>query len=105
MTVKAYTEMDLLGRGVDVTVGEEHNDGSGWYVRWGEVSSAPFDPQTEPPREARLRLKEDVARAIYEALGDHFGHAGHDARALRKDYEAERKRVDTLIAHLAAGTR
>ena len=45
----------------------------------------------------------DNARAIYEALADYFGHAGHDIRALRKDYDAERARVDKLIHHAIGG--
>ena len=42
---------------------------------------------------------------IYEALADYFGHSGHDTRALRKDYDAERARVDKLINNLIGGTR
>jgi len=42
-------------------------------------------------------LDEDEARALYEALADHFGHSGNDTRALRRDYDAERSRVDRLI--------
>lgn len=49
-----------------------------------------------------LHLQEDDARAIYEALADYFGHAGHDTRALRRDYEAERARVDRLIEYVTA---
>ena len=44
-----------------------------------------------------LFLDQDAARALYEALADHFGHGGTDTRALRRDYEAERKRVDKMI--------
>lgn len=49
-----------------------------------------------------LRLDNDTARALYETLADYFGGSGHDTRALRKDYDAERKRVDRLIDHLTA---
>jgi hypothetical protein len=47
-----------------------------------------------------LRIDEDAARAMYEALAGYFGGAGHDTRALRKDYDAERARVDLMIGHL-----
>jgi hypothetical protein len=47
--------------------------------------------------ESFLHIGEDEARALYEGLADYFGHTGHDIRALRKDYDAERKRVDLLI--------
>jgi hypothetical protein len=49
-----------------------------------------------------LRLTHDMARALYEALAQHFG--GHPETAtLRKDYEAERARVDVFIRHLTNG--
>jgi hypothetical protein len=46
-----------------------------------------------------LRLREDLARALLTALLKHFD-GGEDTRNLRRDYDAERKRVDTFIAHL-----
>ena len=52
-------------------------------------------PDAEP-----LRLEEDAARAVYEALAEYFGGSGHDTVALRRDYDAERKRVDRFIDHL-----
>lgn len=52
----------------------------------------------------RLHIRVEDARAIYEALADFFGHSGHDTRALRKDYDAERGRVDKLLAHLTRPT-
>ena len=39
---------------------------------------------------------------IDAALLDHY-RGGHDARELRKDYDAERARVDIFIKHLTAG--
>lgn len=59
----------------------------------------------EGPETDWLYIPEDLAHAIYEALADHFGHTGHDIRALRKDYDAERARVDKFIAHVVGGTR
>lgn len=46
-----------------------------------------------------LRLHRDDARAIYDALADHFGFEGDSAhvRNLRSDYLHERGRVDALI--------
>ena len=57
------------------------------------------DTETSP----WLRLDESLARALYESLGDYFGHSGNDTWALRKDYDAERARVDKLITHLTRG--
>lgn len=45
---------------------------------------------------------DDVARALYEALANYFGGTGHDTRALRKDYEHEKARLDKVIDHLLA---
>jgi hypothetical protein len=55
-------------------------------------------PEQEYPDPNVLILRRDDALALYHALADHFGHTGNDARALRRDYDAERARVDRLIA-------
>lgn len=52
---------------------------------------------TELDDKAWLYLDEEVARAIYEALADHFGHTINDVRTLRRDYLDERARVDKFI--------
>ncbi|GAA0189690.1 hypothetical protein GCM10008944_01400 [Cytobacillus oceanisediminis] len=77
-------------------VSGQHDARIVWSTEVGIATIA--DPQvaTEEPGDW-LALDEDVARAIYEALADHFGHSDHDVRALRKDYDAERDRVDRLI--------
>lgn len=67
---------------------------------WGDSFPAihvPEDPTVQAPEEAWLHIHEDHARAIYEALADYFGHSGHDTRALRRDYDNERQRVDRMI--------
>lgn len=46
-----------------------------------------------------LRLDEQTSRALYEALTEYYGHSSNDVKALRRDYEAERKRVDNLIEY------
>lgn len=51
-----------------------------------------------------LRVSYDMARALYEALAKHFGGAPETA-TLRKDYEAERARVDVFITHLTDSAR
>lgn len=50
-----------------------------------------------------LRLSHDMARALYEALAKHFGGAPETA-TLRKDYEAERARVDVFIRYMTEPT-
>lgn len=103
MTTKAHVDFDFAAMGVRVAIVRE-------FGEYHEVYQWPADqvfrsfnrrePAAEPGDGDWLRLREDDARALYEALADHFGHAGHDARALRRDYEAERKRVDLLIDRL-----
>jgi len=100
MTARAHVEFDPYMFGVRLAVRRDGSGSNGVVLKWEqptvelvtEAGAAP-DPATW------LRLDEDDARAIYEALAEHFGHAGHDIRALRKDYDAERARVDTLIEY------
>jgi hypothetical protein len=77
--------------GVKVAVVREHQ-----VLTWTQPSVVERDEAGEMP-EAWLHLQEDDARAIYEALAQHFGGAGHDTRALRRDYDAERARVDKAL--------
>jgi hypothetical protein len=46
-----------------------------------------------------LRMPEHVARALLDALAAHFGGTS-EVQTLRKDYMAERARVDKMIDHL-----
>ena len=62
------------------------------------LRTVPTDSPLEDDHQP-LYLSTEAARALYEALADHFGHSGHDTRALRRDYDAERKRVDLFIEH------
>lgn len=103
MTTKAIVQDDWQRDGIKVAVIRERH-GRRELLTWtlGEVrvlEEATYDRPEDDP-ESYLHIQEDDARALYEALADHFGHAGHDIRALRKDYDAERKRVDGLIAHI-----
>ena len=47
------------------------------------------------PVEPTLALPDDMARALLDALMQHYQGA-EDTRALRRDYDAERARVDKL---------
>lgn len=66
----------------------------------GRAAWRPIDERIdlqEPPVDKLTICDEEVLRALYEALAEHFGGTGRDARALRKDYEHEKDRVDKLI--------
>lgn len=105
MTSRAHVEFDPTSFGVRIAV--THGGGREGPItqvyQWEPLVVRTYDASegaTEPNAADWLRLPEEDARALYEALAEHFGHAGHDIRALRKDYDAERKRVDTFIEHL-----
>lgn len=59
-----------------------------WVVDSGEPVA---NPDAQP-----LRLRDDMLRALHQTLLRYFDGAD-DARMLRKDYDAERARVDKLI--------
>ena len=95
MTARAYTRFNVERLAVEIALTGENT-----VVTWPT-------PVVERQREEALGieapgtwlpLREDQARALYEALAEYFGHSGHDTRALRRDYDAERDRVDRLIA-------
>lgn len=46
-----------------------------------------------------LHIPEEIGPALLDALSSHYGGAT-DVRSLRRDYDAERARVDRMIAHL-----
>jgi len=73
----------LDGAGEPVTTPGPSPDQPGQVVRVGQL------PVVQMPTD-------DVAKALLEALLDHY-RGGHDARQLRADYEAERKRVDKML--------
>lgn len=72
---------DSFGGGREVS-----NGTTGWVITEGAAAPANVEP---------LRLREDMLRALHQELLRFFDGAD-DARALRKDYDAERARVDKL---------
>ena len=106
MTAVVSLREDWPLRRISVRMGDETP--RGFVVR--VFTDAPTYRTVEPNQAADaddqpLWLREDEARALYEALADHFGHSGNDTRALRRDYEAERARVDRLIGHAIGSTK
>lgn len=98
MKSRAHVEFDPMTMGVRIAV---QRPDLRQFLTWQRPGVEPItERDTEAPAEAWLPIQEDDARAIYEALADYFGHTGHDIRALRKDYDSERGRVDRLIGHL-----
>ena len=90
---------------VSVIIGRQAGDGVQYLSEIGNGSQFAAIEQREvgdntPPPE--LHIEEDVAKALLEALAEHFGGTV-DTRTLRKDYLAERARVDKLIEKLIGG--
>lgn len=107
MISRARVEFDPSAMGVRIALLRE-NGASRSLFQWEHPSLRSFDAGDvlgEPSVNDWLHLDEDDARALYEALAGYFGHSGHDTRALRQDYDAERGRVDRLIAHLIGGAK
>ena len=95
-TTQAHVAFDPSRFGVLIQI----RTGQGLRAFDGGVVLIPLDNSRlsdEDTERATLRIEEDEARALYEALGEYFGHAGASTVALRADYNAERKRVDRLI--------
>lgn len=105
---RARVEYDVDRGGVKIAVspwGDRDGHAVVIWPSWPETRRITPDQGLSVEDEAAswLRLDADVARAIYEGLAAYFGGVGTDVRALRKDYDAERERVDRLIAHLTRG--
>lgn len=62
------------------------------------------DDGTTAEEQPTLRLPGDSGRALLDALVHHYQGA-EDTRALRRDYDNERKRVDELTQVIADVTR
>jgi hypothetical protein len=87
---------------LSVVIGRPGGDDGVQYVAGlpanasSSIEHRDFNDHTPPPE---IHMDESVAKALLEALAEHFGGTG-DTRTLRKDYEAERARVDRLVGHL-----
>jgi len=99
MTYRAYAERDHMRDQVAIHLGDKYNDGRVIAARFEDMTLQEIDPMTVDDAPQPLRLPEDAARALYEELARYFGGAP-DMATLRRDYDAERGRVDKFIAHL-----
>ena len=104
MRTEAHVSIDFVGQGIKVALIRRNGDEIRALKDLGAADRFPIwesiDPATETP--IGIRIPDDVAKALLDALLDHY-RGGHDARELRKDYDAERARVDIFIKHLTAG--
>ena len=105
MAAEAFVQDDWMRDGVKIAVRLSRSEDVREMILWGDVAVTRITEANSavPSEDAFLRLPNDIARAVYEALSRHFGGNVVDAVALRRDYEAERIRVDTFIKHLTGG--
>lgn len=68
------------------------------YMKWDSLE--PEGIEVAPT----FTLPEDTGRVLLEALMQHY-QGSEDTRALRRDYDAERKRVDELVKTLGDVTK
>ena len=104
MTTEAHIGVDYISQGITVNIIRRNGDRTDMLMDLGTVDTFPIWRTIEPATQAPpgLRIPDDVAKALLDALLDHY-RGGHDARQLRKDYDAERARVDIFIKHLTKG--
>lgn len=96
---RAYARYNPVNMNVSIVIGRPGHDGAQYLTELGSASRfATFEHRdyadNGPPPE--LHISEDIAKALLEALAGHFGGT-EDTRTLRKDYLAERARVDKFI--------
>jgi hypothetical protein len=104
MTTKVYVESDFIFDGIKIAVVLRQSVDSAQVMIWTTaVQEVDRAEAAMVPDDAFLRLPDDTARALYEALSAHYGGNVVDATRLRKDYDAERGRVDAFIRHLTVG--
>lgn len=100
---RAHIEDDWQRNGIGIGLTRRYPDGTREVLAWSAQPERRINQQVadefgiRPDPVALLFLDNDYARALYEALADHFGHGSNDVRALRRDYDSERARVDRFI--------
>lgn len=95
MTVQAFISDDYVGMRVRIAIVQDFGAGRPSHIlrhaasghhEWVELGE-------DAPVEPTLTLSTHEAVAVLDALTRHF-HGAEDTRALRRDYDAERRRVD-----------
>ena len=105
MSAGANVQEDWMRGGVKIVAWLDRTEHSTKIVKWGDLIVTELPVATMAPDDAILHLTDDIARALYEALSVHYGGNVVDATRLRKDYDAERARVDLFIKATVGGVR
>lgn len=93
-------DTDHLTMRIRVSIGYTTDERAHYVTQIGGDAGAILTPGELGAIGPTLDIPEEVARALLDALTRHF-HGGSDTRQLRADYDAERARVDRLIAIIA----
>lgn len=114
--IRALVQPDLGRFGVAITIVDQVFEEEAFRTparilrlapRDGEKTAASAgweDVGPNEPFEPTLVLDDELARPLLDALCRHYSGA-EDTRALRRDYERERSRVDVLVDHLGQVAR
>lgn len=99
VNARARVEADFAGDGVAVWLGRKLETGFVTVEPTNLVMQVRDAGSVAVANEPAFRLPEDLARALLDALATHFGGVS-EVQSLRRDYLAERARVDKMIDHL-----
>lgn len=86
---------DPLSRNLVVAISATHPGGGASVITEIGSTSVALTRIEEGDQAPTLRIPTDAARALYDALAQHFGGTSN-SKQLRADYDAERGRVDKL---------
>lgn len=102
MAAKAYVQQDFMSRWTEIALVENIYDSKRRVLTWPKnLGGITVEEAAVIPDECILRLPENITRALYEGLAEHYGglNAEHVVK-LREDYELERVRVDKFINYV-----
>lgn len=98
MTWRIAITPDIYADGIALQIGRHYPGGDTIeYLTYTSHSESTPVGTTLP--EASLKLSDDLARALLDALAEHYAGTT-SSRQQRADYEHERTRVDRLIGAL-----
>jgi hypothetical protein len=104
MTWRAHIDgsSDFFLRSTRLILVDDHPDGSYTVLREGGTFTRITDGSVAAEGDIGFTVPSDALHALLAALSRHLGAVEHP-EALRRDYDAERRRVDRLIGHLISG--
>lgn len=96
---RAYVTNDFRRNLVVIHLGHNRSDGSTAALSFpggSVISVTPVGAAPSADDYAPLMLPDDIARALLQALAQHYG-AAPEVLTVRQDLDAERRRTDKLI--------